>query len=345
MTPLARRRFLLALLALLPALAAALVLALLSPRAAVGGAGQPGGAGRMLENAGSGAVTVWRAGAGNSNGTGSGHGTATAMAAGTDTDAAAGTGARARAVTLARAGAREAAGSTAQAGVTVQLPPEPLRAAAGNIADLHLPRPGQYTLDRIMPVPHGAVLDSDGRARRLANYTTGKVTLLAFVYTTCSASRGCPLALTVMHSLRTAIESEPVLAAQLRFVSLSFDPRHDTPAVMRSYGGNAASLDAPLRWHFLTTQSERQLAPLLAGFGQDVSAVAAAGVTGDGAGAGSRAALAHLLKLYLIDQHGVVREIYSPAFLQPDTMLADMRSLLAEPGRVATSAGSARLMR
>lgn len=193
-------------------------------------------------------------------------------------------------------------------------------ATAAPQPDLSLPKPGSYQLDRIMPAPHGAVLDSEGRARRLAEFTTGKVTLFSFVYTACTDSRGCPLALAVMHALKTAIELEPALRGRIRFVSLSFDPQFDTPEVMRSYGGAAGRPDQPLRWHFLTTQSPRQLAPLLAGFGQDL----------EQAGAGNRPPLAHLLKLYLIDGEGSVREIYSPAYLQPATILGDMRSLVAE---------------
>ena len=196
-------------------------------------------------------------------------------------------------------------------------------ALAQRPVDLGLPKPGTYQLDQIIQAPHGAVLDSEGRARRLADFTTGKVTLFSFVYTACTDARGCPLALAVMHTLKAAIEADPSLRRQVRFVSMSFDPAHDTPAVMRSYGGAAGRPDAILPWHFLTTQSTRQLAPLLAGFGQDVDLATAASF--------NQPAYAHLLKLYLIDANGVVREIYSPAFLQPAAILGDVRSLAAEP--------------
>lgn len=196
-----------------------------------------------------------------------------------------------------------------------------LAAQAGPRVELGLPAPGTYQLDRIMQAPHGAVLDSEGRARRLAHYSTGRVTLFSFVYTACTDARGCPLALAVMHTLKAAIEADPALRGQVRFVSISIDPRHDTPAVMRSYGGAAGRVGEALPWHFLTTQSPRQLAPLLAGFSQDAAPdLTAAGLP----------ALSHQLKLYLIDRSGAVREIYSPAFLQPATILGDMRTLALE---------------
>jgi len=44
--------------------------------------------------------------------------------------------------------------------------------------------------------------------------------------------------------------------------------------------------------------------------------------------------LHHMLKVFLIDTRGVVREIYSLAYLQPDVMLNDIRTLamLPRPG-------------
>lgn len=40
--------------------------------------------------------------------------------------------------------------------------------------------------------------------------------------------------------------------------------------------------------------------------------------------------LAELLKVYLLDRHGDVREIYSTSFLNPDVLLNDIRTLLME---------------
>jgi cytochrome oxidase Cu insertion factor (SCO1/SenC/PrrC family) len=59
-------------------------------------------------------------------------------------------------------------------------------------------------------------------------------------------------------------------------------------------------------------------------FGQDVR------VETDAAGRPTRA-INHMLKLFLIDSSGVVREIYSLAFLHPEVMLNDIQTLLMEP--------------
>jgi cytochrome oxidase Cu insertion factor (SCO1/SenC/PrrC family) len=109
----------------------------------------------------------------------------------------------------------------------------------------------------------------------------------------------------------------------VRLVSLSFDPINDSPASMRAYGGEHARADGPVPWHFLTTRSMRDLRPILDGFGQEVE------VERDARGRPTRT-ISHMLKLFLMDREGRVREIYSTAYLHPETMLNDIRTLVME---------------
>lgn len=198
----------------------------------------------------------------------------------------------------------------------------PVQAATPGLA-LMLPPPGSYRLERIMRAPEGVVLDSDGAVHRLSEFTTGKVTLFSFIYTYCTDARGCPLAYATMHSVKQALLADPVLAGQVRFVSMSFDPEYDTPAAMRSYGGEDARDRRPLRWYFLTARSGRELAPMLDGFGQDVRLAMQP--------PGQRAPVfSHVLKVYLLDRRGYVREIYSTSFLHPDVLVNDIRTLAME---------------
>lgn len=237
---------------------------------------------------------------------------------------------------LALAACTRAAGDANGAAVPAQIATErSLAVAAGS--GLELPAPGSYVLDHILPAPSALVLDSDRASHPLRRYTTGQITVFSFIYTACSDARGCPLALATLHLLKAAIARDPRLREQVRFVSMSFDPEYDTPPVMRSYGGADARPDARPRWHFLTAASPAQLAPLTAGFDQRIVASSASSAVdgGNATGAASRPQLVHLLKIYLIDRDGDVREIYSPAFLQPAAMLADIRSLLAEPQALA----------
>jgi cytochrome oxidase Cu insertion factor (SCO1/SenC/PrrC family) len=186
------------------------------------------------------------------------------------------------------------------------------------------PAPGSYRLYHIMPAPDGTVLDSDGTAHRLSEFTTGKITLFSFIYTYCSDPKGCPLAYETLHSLREAIRSDKALRDKVRFVSMSFDPRNDTPETMRLYGDPETRDQRGVRWHFLTTRSGKELAPLLDGLGQDVS------VAQDQPDGRRVPVLSHMLKVYLIDGAGSVREIYSTSFLHPAMLLGDIKTLLLE---------------
>lgn len=186
------------------------------------------------------------------------------------------------------------------------------------------PQPGSYRLYHIMSAPEGTVLEADGSSHMLSEFTKGKITLFSFIYTYCTDAKGCPLAYETLHSLKKSIGQDASLRGQVRFVSMSFDPRNDTPEAMRLYGDAEMRDQRALRWHFLTTRSSKELAPLLDGFGQDVSVA-------QDQPAGQRVpVLSHMLKVYLIDAQGKVREIYSTSFLHPAMLLNDIRTLLLE---------------
>jgi protein SCO1 len=95
--------------------------------------------------------------------------------------------------------------------------------------------------------PPFALADAEGRAVSLKDLR-GKVVVLHFVYTSCPDV--CPL-----HAERIAEIQEMVNRTPMRelvqFVTITTDPEHDTPEVMRDYGP-AHGLD-PVNWVFLTT--------------------------------------------------------------------------------------------
>lgn len=193
-------------------------------------------------------------------------------------------------------------------------------------ADFIPPEPGSYELQRIQDCPDGVLLDASARSSRLSSYTTGKITLLTFFYTYCHDPWGCPFAYQTLTGLRDGLLAEPELASRVRFVSVSFDPTHDTPAALERYGRSLKS--DRFEWRFLTARSVTELMPVLDGFGQDVSVVV------DERGQPTRT-VDHMLKLFLIDRHGIVREIYSLAYLQPQVMLNDIKTLALDESAVA----------
>ncbi len=199
-------------------------------------------------------------------------------------------------------------------------------ASDGPQLDFVPPAPGTYRLHRIMRAPEGRVLTVDGRAAPLSQFTRERITLLGFIYTTCADPEGCPLAYRVFYRLKDEIQAAPTLADKVQLVTLSFDPAHDSPAVMKLYAGSQLKEEGGLRWYFLTTRSVGDLLPLVEGFGQDVR------YTVDKSTGRPVRQLSHVLKVFLIDQSGYVREIYTSTFLHPQTIMGDIRTLLMEDG-------------
>ena len=194
--------------------------------------------------------------------------------------------------------------------------PAPTVLAPGYFAlEFPAPVPGTYQLPPLRAAADGAVLDDSGHTRHLYDFMGDRVVLLSFIYTTCSDVNGCPLAAYVLKRVQDRAVTDPNLRDKLPIVSLSFDPQHDTPAVMAEYG---ARLRAPgFDWAFLTTASDDVLKPTLDAYDQSVYR--------DESGA-----VSHILRVMLIDEQHRVRNIYSVSFLHADTVLSDVQSLLLE---------------
>ena len=190
--------------------------------------------------------------------------------------------------------------------------------------DYDPPAPGSYTLPAIKAAADGDVLDSDGRRLRLRELTHGRITVMSFIYTRCTAARGCPYATGVLRQLYGLSSEDRALAGGMRLVSLSFDPTTDTPERMAFYAAVADKRSPAAHWCFLTTRSQAQLQPILEAYGQTVdkkkNPLEPAGP------------LNHTLRVFLIDCDGKIRNIYSSETLDPRLVVADVRTLLMEDG-------------
>lgn len=188
------------------------------------------------------------------------------------------------------------------------------------------PAAGSYRLPVMGPAADGRVLESNGSATSLSALIKGRVVLLSFIYTTCDDAGGCPMATMVLHQVEAALLKHPDLKARVRLMTLSFDPDTDTPAVMARFGEslNKAASD----WHFLTTSSKKDLEPILKAYGQSLDA--------EQTPKGQR--FSHVLRLFLIDDEGAIRNVYSTSLLHPDLVMADLETLLIEKGREVPSA-------
>jgi cytochrome oxidase Cu insertion factor (SCO1/SenC/PrrC family) len=190
--------------------------------------------------------------------------------------------------------------------------------------DYPAPQPGTYELPPIQKAADGRVLEADGKARKLLDIARGRVTVLSFIYTRCADPRACPFASGVLYRVHEASKGDPVLAENLRLLTFSFDPEHDTPQVMAKYGDGFRAKDEGADWRFLTTASAKDLEPILAAYGQRVDRKKNAE---DPLGP-----LSHISRVYLIDRNQKIRNIYSFGLLDPRLLLADVRTLLLEEG-------------
>ena len=187
--------------------------------------------------------------------------------------------------------------------------------------DYEAPEPGTYTLPIIKAAGDGNVLDSTGKALRLREVTHGRVTVMSFIYTRCASATACPYATGMLRKIHDSTAGDGALAKGLRLVSMSFDP-FDTPRRMSDYAALTSNNRDTAPWSFITTRSQADLQPILEAYGQVVDKRKDPNHP--------LGPLNHILRVYLIDRDGNIRNIYSNGTLDPRLVLADIRTLLIE---------------
>lgn len=181
------------------------------------------------------------------------------------------------------------------------------------------PAAGTYELPVIKRVPGFLLRDSAGRQVSTQAVMAGKMAVVSFIYTACPDRLGCPLASLALRELQARLRNEG-LGDKAILLSISFDPGRDTPAQLAKY---ARAYDAdPTIWRFLTAPSERVLDRVLDSYGQDRVPV----YDERGRFTGR---YRHVLKVFLVDQQGNIRNIYSTGFLVPDVVINDIKTVLA----------------
>jgi len=176
-----------------------------------------------------------------------------------------------------------------------------------------LPPAGSYALPVIQHVSEHWLVDSAGERAPVLGIAPGEAALISFVYGRCHEA--CPLALAVLQSVDRLLADTPSLAGRVRLVTVSFDPEADSPEQMDQLRTN---LKPRGRWDFLTASDPGALDPVLDDFGQRV--VPRPDVAPD--------AIQHVLKIFLVDAAGDVRNIYSSGLLEPLLLRNDVATVL-----------------
>jgi protein SCO1 len=181
------------------------------------------------------------------------------------------------------------------------------------LSPLTNPPSGPGELADIGPAPASDVTLTDQAGKPFAlERLRGKAVVVSFVYTTCNGT--CPATTSSLARSQKALVEAKLWGGRVEFVSISLDPARDTPAVLRSY---AKVYDADLSaWHFLTGEPER-VAKVVNAWGM-------------WARFGPSGTLDHPSRIFLVDPKGRQREIYNLDFLKPETIVQDVRTVLAE---------------
>ena len=159
-------------------------------------------------------------------------------------------------------------------------------------------------------VPDDVLQDQEGHARKLSDWR-GRAVAVTFVYTRCPVPDFCPLMDRHFADLQKAIDADPALRDRAHLASVSFDPAHDTAAVIAAHakarGANART------WSYLTGTPEA-LDHFTSRFGVSTILEKDPGET-----------ITHNLRTAVIDAHGKLVKIYSGNEWTVDALLADLR--------------------
>jgi protein SCO1 len=112
--------------------------------------------------------------------------------------------------------------------------------------------PAQQRLRAGDPLPAFSLTDQDNQPLGPEDLR-GRQTVVTFIFTRCPVPEFCPLIARKFQSLQNAIARRPAGAKRVQLLSISIDPEHDRPPVLRAYGESLGAEFA--RWRFATGTS------------------------------------------------------------------------------------------
>ncbi|HTH41983.1 MAG TPA: SCO family protein [Terracidiphilus sp.] len=164
-------------------------------------------------------------------------------------------------------------------------------------------------------VPDFKLRNEDGRTIHLGQFK-GKTLLVTFIYTRCPLPNFCPLVTRNFATINSELTRDPKLYAKTHLLSVSFDPEHDTPAVLRAYGAGYIGSDSKsafAHWDFAVPDKPELLA-MAKFFNVGISN-------------GENGTITHTLSTTVIGPDGKVVQFYPGNEWTPDELLADVKKL------------------
>jgi protein SCO1/2 len=164
-------------------------------------------------------------------------------------------------------------------------------------------------LPSIGRAPEFTLTTQDGRPLALGELR-GKVVLVTFMYASCPDA--CPLLSAKLAAIARRLGDDG--RRKVFFVSITVDPEHDTPAVLATYA-RGYGIDTR-GWAFVT------------GTPAEIGDVARR--YGIYRRTRERGDVDHTFLTSLVDRNGILRVQYLGVRFDPEEMLEDLRSLVAE---------------
>ena len=177
--------------------------------------------------------------------------------------------------------------------------------------------PAQPGVKYLMPgdtVPNQAFLDQSGKIRDLNTIRGDRALAVTFIYTKCPIPTFCP-AMDRQFAEAQALIKKRGLAEKAGLLSVSFDPKNDTPAVLTQH---AKTLGAdPDVWAFVTGERDE--------IDRFASSMLLTLVRGE---APNPDEIGHTLRTTIVDKHGRIAKSYSGADWTPAELVAELERLL-----------------
>jgi len=162
------------------------------------------------------------------------------------------------------------------------------------------------------PIPNMPFVDQSGKKVELPRSFQGQALALTFTYTRCPMPTFCPLMDRNFAAMQEKLKADPAFKAHL--VSVSVDPKTDTPAVLKEH---AQKLGAdPKLWTFVTGDRD-DIDKFASRFGLSV----VRGLT-------DQADINHTLRTVIIDRQGHLVKTYVGNEWNPESVVADMKTLV-----------------
>lgn len=163
-------------------------------------------------------------------------------------------------------------------------------------------------------VPNQAFIDQHGNTRDLNTIRGDRALAITFIYTKCPIPTFCP-AMDRQFAEAQALIKEKGLGGKAGLLSVSFDPKNDTPAVLTQHADKLGA--DPNVWTFVTGDREA--------IDRFASSLLLTLVRGEAANPDE---IGHTLRTTVIDKHGKIAKSYSGADWTPAELVADLERLL-----------------